>query len=304
MSEEHGRRTRQSLDTGLRVPAARQQPPGGTGVPGARHPLPASQRLAARSVEDLWHEYVAQQRSEPARNALVIHYLPLVRQVADRMRAGLPLRVDVRDLYAEGHIGLIEAVERFQASRDVKFETFAQWRIKGAIRDYLRRQDWLSRSLRDQLKAVERAVVVLEHRLGRTPLDSEIATHLNAENVDPPWSSARVRETLTHYATSHIGSLQDLSPHQASHSAPIGEAANGAPSPADEASNLLQFSEVRTAVADLAERERELIALYFYEELTMAEIGRILRITESRVSQILKKLLISLSARIAEQEAS
>jgi RNA polymerase sigma factor for flagellar operon FliA len=253
--------------------------------------------LAARSVLDLWDDY-ADGRSEAARNALVVHYLPLVRRVADRMLGGLPASVDVQDLYAEGHVGLIEAIERFESSREVKFETFAQWRIKGAIQDYLRRQDWLSRSVRDQLKTVERAVVSLEHSLGRTPSDEEIAAFLSSSVSGPAargeWSAALVRETLSHYTTSHIGSLDDLVPSASG----SGDVADRTETPDEETDARIQLREARAAISELAVRERQLVALYFYEELTLADIGRILGVTESRVSQILKKVLIALAGKL------
>jgi RNA polymerase sigma factor for flagellar operon FliA len=284
------------------------------GVLPASGVLAASEVLAARSVLDLWDDYAAE-RSEEARNALVVHYLPLVRRVADRMLGGLPASVDVQDLYAEGHVGLIEAIERFEASRDVKFETFAQWRIKGSIQDYLRRQDWLSRSVRDQLKTVERAVVSLEHSLGRTPSDEEIAGFLSSSSSAAPvasgssrssgdWSAALVRETLAHYTTSHIGSLDDLVPSGSSSGSGAGsgsgsgDVADRTETPAEETHARMQLSEARSAVAELAVRERQLVALYFYEELTLADIGRILGVTESRVSQILKKVLIALAGKL------
>lgn len=245
-----------------------------------------------RSVDDLWDDYA--ERSDEARNALVVHYLPLVRRVADRMLGGLPASVDVQDLYAEGHVGLIEAIERFEAGREVKFETFAQWRIKGAIQDFLRRQDWLSRSVRDQLKAVQGAVVLLQQRLRRTPSDEEIAAHLR-EADGAGWSATAVRETLAHYTTSHLASLDDLLPHEGSGTA---EVADRTETPAELTDSRIQLREAREALADLAERERQLVALYFYEELTLADIGRIFGVTESRVSQILKKVLIALADKL------
>lgn len=258
--------------------------------------------FTARSVLDLWADYAAA-RSEPARNALVVHYLPLVRRVTDRMLGGLPASVDAQDLYAEGHLGLIEAIERFETGRDVKFETFAQWRIKGAVQDYLRRQDWLSRATRDRLKAVERAIVALEQRLKRTPSDDEVAAQLtrDGDQQAEAWSGAQVREALGHYTTSHLASLDDLAPRPGGDA--YGEVADTGAAPDEETTGRLQQGEARLAVGELGERERQLVALYFYEELTLADIGRILGVTESRVSQILKKVLITLAGKLDEEEA-
>jgi len=246
----------------------------------------------------LWQEYRAG-RDKAVRDRLILTYAPLVKYVAGRLGSGLPAHVDEGDLVSYGLLGLIGAIERYEPDRDIKFETYAIARIRGAIIDELRALDWVPRSVRSRARQIERAIGELEARLGRAPTDEEIAAKVGVtvEELD---------DALTDISRSSIGALDELwsvsaDGDQVSLLDTI-EDTNVA-RPAD----VLDETEMREALADaiarLPEREKLVVTLYYYEELTLREIGEVLGVTESRVSQLHTKAVLRLKSRLAGASA-
>jgi RNA polymerase sigma factor for flagellar operon FliA len=236
-------------------------------------------RSSETDLDEIWLKYKAKGDPE-VRDRLILQYAPLVKYVAGRIRSGLPESVDQADLVSEGVIGLMDAIEKFEPERGLKFQTYAVPRIRGAIIDGLRAVDWVPRSVRDKVRDVERAQVALESRLGRTASDSEIAAELGIPLRELRQIYARV--TFTSLATvDELGVLDQLAP---------------------TASDALEDDETRAAlmrcVRDLAERDRIIVALYYYEGLTLAEIGSVLQVTESRVSQLHTRATLALRAKL------
>jgi RNA polymerase sigma factor for flagellar operon FliA len=251
-------------------------------------------KVKAVELSELWRLYKAE-GDERARERLVVDYSPLVKYIAGRMASGLPSHVEESDLISYGLLGLIGAIERFDPDRDVKFETYALARVKGAIIDELRSLDWVPRSVRARAREVERAHAALEGTLQRAPADEEMAAKLEL-TVDA------FRGVLLEIANSSVLALDDLwtfaDPEGGSHISILDTIKDpGAADPETEA----QASELKDRLADaielLPERERLVIALYYYENLTLREIGEVLDVTESRVSQLHTKAVIGLRSR-------
>jgi RNA polymerase sigma factor for flagellar operon FliA len=250
--------------------------------------------VKAVELRELWRRY-KDDGDEKARERLVVAYSPLVKFIAGRMASGLPSHVEESDLISYGLLGLIGAIERFEPERDIKFETFAVARVKGAIIDELRSLDWVPRSVRSRAREIERAHAALEAKLQRAPTDEEMAEKLEM-TVD------EFRDALLQIANSSVLALDDLwtfaDPEGGSQISVLDTIRDpGAVDPEDEA----QASEVKDRLADaiesLPERERLVIALYYYENLTLREIGEVLGVTESRVSQLHTKAVIGLRSR-------
>jgi RNA polymerase sigma factor FliA len=245
-------------------------------------------------TQSLWLEFRRTQ-DKGLRDRLILTYAPLVKYVAGRLGSGLPAHVDEGDLVSYGLLGLISAIERYDPERDIKFETYAMARIKGAIIDELRALDWVPRSVRSRAREIERAIGELEARLGRAPTDEEIAQKIGI-SVD------ELEESLTDISRSSIAALDELwsatgEGDQVSLLDTIEDTSG--PRPAE----ALDETELREALADaiarLPEREKLVVTLYYYEELTLREIGEVLGVTESRVSQLHTKAVLRLKARLA-----
>jgi RNA polymerase sigma factor FliA len=225
----------------------------------------------------------------------VLAYSPLVKYVAGRMSSGLPAHVEEADLISYGLIGLMNAIERFEPHRDIKFETYAITRVKGAIIDELRALDWVPRSVRARARQIERAHGKLEHRLHRTPTDEEMAQELGI-------TADEFQESLLKISTSTVVALDELWA--------VGDTAGDQVSLLDtlrdpdapDPQKLLDATELRdrlaAAIADLPDREKLVISLYYYENLTLREIGEVLGVTESRVSQLHTKAVLRLRSRL------
>ena len=219
----------------------------------------------------------------------------MVKFIAGRMASGLPSHVEESDLISYGLLGLIGAIERFDLDREIKFETFAVARVKGAIIDELRSLDWVPRSVRARAREVERVHQKLESQLQRSPTDEEMAEALEMSVED-------FRDVLLQIANSSVLALDDLwtfaDPEGGSQISVLDTIQDpAAVDPEAEA----QVSELKDRLADaiesLPERERLVIALYYYENLTLREIGEVLGVTESRVSQLHTKAVIGLRSR-------
>ncbi len=225
-------------------------------------------------------------------------YSPLVKYVAGRMGSGLPAHVEEADLISYGLIGLISAIERFEPAREIKFETYAITRIKGAIIDELRSLDWVPRSVRARAREIERANAKLEHKLQRAPTDEELAGELGITMDELQEALLRISNS-TMVALDELWSVSDSSGDQISLRDTLRDP--DAPDPAQ----ILDATEVKDRLADsiasLPEREKLVIALYYYENLTLREIGEVLGVTESRVSQLHTKAVLRLKSRLQSE---
>jgi len=254
--------------------------------------------VKAIELKDLWRRYKSS-GDEQARERLVVAYSPLVKYVSGRMASGLPAHVEEADLISYGLVGLISSIERFDPRRDIKFETFANARIRGAIIDELRALDWVPRSVRSKAREIERAHQKLEHRLRRTPTDAELAAELEM-------SDQEFREALMQVSSTTLFALDELwgSSDQSGDSISLLDTIQDHDSP--DPASLVDQGEMRERVAGaverLPEREKLVIALYYYENLTLREIGEVLGVTESRVSQLHTKAVLRLRSRIQAED--
>jgi RNA polymerase sigma factor FliA len=229
---------------------------------------------------------------------LVVAYSPLVKYVAGRTAAGLPPHIEEADLISYGMVGLISAIERFDPSREIKFETYAIMRIKGAIIDELRSLDWVPRSVRSRAREVERANAKLEHIFQRAPTDSEIAAELDI-SVEELNESLVAISHASLVALDELWSVSDSSGDQVSLMETIED--SRAPDPAKALDMGDLKDRIAESIARLPEREKLVIALYYYENLTLREIGEVLGVTESRVSQLHTKAILRLRAGMQEE---
>ena len=246
-------------------------------------------------TKGLWQEY---QRSptQGLRDRLILTYAPLVKYVAGRLGSGLPAHVDENDLVSYGLLGLIGAIERYNPDRDVKFETYATTRIKGAIIDELRAMDWVPRSVRARARDIERAIAALEAKLHRAPTDEEIAAHVGL-------TEGELQDALTEISRSSIAALDELWTISSSGGDQVALIDTIEDVDAPDPQSSLAQTEMKEALADsiarLPEREKLVVTLYYYEELTLREIGEVLGVTESRVSQLHTKAILRLKARLS-----
>jgi len=228
-----------------------------------------------------------------------VAYSPLVKYVAGRVLSGLPGHVEEADLISYGLVGLISAIDRFEPERQVKFETYAIPRIRGAIIDELRTLDWVPRSVRARAREIERANVKLEHRLQRAPTDDEIAAELEITLDEFQDSLLRISNSSI-AALDEVWTVSDVTGDEVSLLDTIEDRASPDPARAAGAADLKD--RVAEAVARLPEREKIVIGLYYYENLTLREIGEVLDITESRVSQLHTKAVLRLRSHMPGED--
>lgn len=239
-------------------------------------------RYTLDSAWDAWHV----SKENMAREWLVVHYASLVKFVAGRLAAGLPRSVDTGDLVSAGVFGLMNAIDRFDPEQGAKFETYAIPRIRGAILDGLRSLDWVPRSVRSRSRQIQDAITALEHELGRTPTDDEIAAELKID-------VAELEKWLADVAAGSVGPLD----HVAMDATPAENNAATQPGSAIEEGELRDA--MRTEISKLPEREQAVLVLYYEDGLTLAEIGEALGVTESRISQIHAKAVLQLRSRLS-----
>ena len=253
----------------------------------------------ADETQSLWLEY-RRTGDQGIRDRLILTYAPLVKYVAGRLGSGLPAHVDEGDLVSYGLLGLIGAIERYDPDRDVKFETYAMARIKGSIIDELRAMDWVPRSVRSRAREIERAIAELEAKQGTAPTDEQIAKKVGI-------TVEELEESLAEIARSSIAALDELWTVSGSGGDQIAlidtiEDESG-PDPQAALSETELKEAIGEAIARLPEREKLVVTLYYYEELTLREIGEVLGVTESRVSQLHTKAVLRLKARLAGSPA-
>lgn len=297
-----GLATQVGRPTGGRAPEAGPPP---TRPPAARTASAAAGSTSVGSVgaesaptalEALWRSY-KETGDVRLREQLILHYSPLVKYVAGRVGVGLPANVEQADFVSSGIFGLIDAIEKFDIDRAIKFETYAISRIRGAIIDELRALDWIPRSVRQKAKAVERTYATLEARLCRTPHEPEVAAEMGI-TLD------ELHGIFSQLSLANVVALDELL-H------PAGDGGDrlslmdvledtGADNPVEIAEDRELRRLLATAVNTLPEREKTVVTLYYYEGLTLAEIGQVLGVTESRVSQIHTKSVLQLRAKLSD----
>lgn len=239
-------------------------------------------RYTIDSAWQAWHD----SQEVTAREWLVVHYASLVKFVAGRLAAGLPKSVDTGDLVSAGVFGLMNAIDRFDPAQGNKFETYAIPRVRGAILDSLRSLDWVPRSVRSRSRSVQDAISKLEHELGRTPTDEEIAAELSI-SID------ELEKWLADIAAGSVGPLD----HVAMDNSLAESDTHLEPGRAMEEGELRDA--MRSEISRLPEREQAVLILYYEDGLTLAEIGDALGVTESRISQIHTKAVLQLRSRLS-----
>ncbi len=254
--------------------------------------------VKAIELRELWRRYKAT-ADEKARERLVVAYSPLVKYVSGRMASGLPAHVEESDLISYGLVGLISAIQRFEPEREIKFETYAITRIKGAIIDELRSLDWVPRSVRSRAREIEKANSKLEHKLQRAPSDEEMAFELEMTVEDFQEALLQISNS-TVAALDELWTVSDASGDQVSLLDTLQD--HDAPDPASVMDATDMKDRVADAIARLPEREKLVVALYYYENLTLREIGEVLGVTESRVSQLHTKAVLRLRGRLTEDD--
>jgi RNA polymerase sigma factor FliA len=245
-------------------------------------------------MRDVWSRY-KKTGDEKAREQLVLAYSPLVKFVAGRMSSGLPAHIEEADLISYGLLGLIGAIERFDPAREIKFETFAVSRIKGSIIDELRSLDWVPRSVRAKAREIEATQTKLEHEFGRVPTDQEVAGALDM-SIDDFQESLLQISNSTVVALDELWTVSDSSGDQVSLLDTMRDP--NAVDPARELGVSELKDRLANAISRLPEREKLVIALYYYENLTLREIGEVLGVTESRISQLHTKAVLRLKSRL------
>ncbi len=239
----------------------------------------------------LWQRYTVS-HDAATREQLIQQYAPLVKYVVDRLRISLPPSLERDDLIGYGTIGLIEAIDRFDPSRGVKFESYAALRIRGAILDALRSLDIVPRGARHRARQIEQATRELFATLGRMPSDAEVAAHLGlglSELQQAIQDAACLFLPLNHADEFHELALEEQVADQ------------GAPEPDELAAQSDLTERLAAALEQLSQRDRLILSLYYYEELTMREISQMLGISESRISQILTRVRLQLRALLHER---
>jgi RNA polymerase sigma factor for flagellar operon FliA len=246
-----------------------------------------------KDLSGVWYRY-KNSGDLKARDQLILNYSPLVKYVAGRLASSLPQTVETADLISYGIFGLIDAIEKYDTERAIKFETYAIARIKGAIIDELRAMDWVPRSVRSRAREIEQAYVELENEMKGVPSDADVAQRMGV-------TLKEFQDILTRLSYTSVVSFEELwvgGDRDDSQSA-IGTIRDDT---AEDPVSLFESSEIKEILAQtidrLPEREKTVIALYYYEGLTLKEIGQVLGVTESRVSQLHTKAVLRLRGRL------
>lgn len=250
---------------------------------------------STRDVNAYWEAYKST-GNDAARDALVSTYAPLVKRIAGRLQMGLPPSVEYGDLIGYGMLGLLDAMQKYLPEMGVKFETYATARIRGSILDGLRAHDWAPRSLRQKARRLTQAIAKLERKLGRSATDAEIAADLRM-------SLREFEQVLFELNALALLSLdQPLDSGEESTGSTFVETMSyvGEPGPQAQLEHRELLAELAEAIDHLPERERLILALYYYEELTLKEIGAVLGVTESRICQLHTRALLRLRGHLED----
>lgn len=242
------------------------------------------------NIENLWIKY-SQTKDIDIKKELIENYIGLVKIMAGRMYNYYGSKIEYDDLIGYGTLGLIDSINKFDLSKNIKFETYAQIRIKGAIIDNIRKLDWIPRSLRKKSKDLQNAISILENKLGRSPTNNEIAQQLKIEIEE-------LELLLSDISVFNISSLDDIL--KSNSESPIKDFnLTNKPEDAYEQKEIKKL--LSESINSLAEKEKLVISLYYYEELTYKEIGKVIDLSESRISQIHSKAIIKIKNYLNRQ---
>lgn len=249
--------------------------------------------MTEKELAKMWEQY-AINHSPEIKDKLIIHYASLVKYIAGRLNMYLGQNVEYDDLISYGVFGLIDAIDKFDLTKEVKFETYASLRIRGSIIDHMRKMDWVPRSLRKQQKDMDKAYTELEHKFGRPATDEEMIAHLD---ITPEAFHELIDK-------SSISTLTSLEQHieQGQSSEGLGLVSKPEESPEAHVELLEIQDMLKDAIDKLPERERKVVTLYYYEELTLKEISAIMGVSESRISQIHTKGISRLRGKLNQEE--
>jgi RNA polymerase sigma factor for flagellar operon FliA len=249
------------------------------------------------AVATLWREY-KDTKGEKLRERLILHYSPLVKYVAGRVGVGLPSNIEQADLVSYGIFGLIDAIEKFDLERAIKFETYAISRIKGAIIDELRSIDWIPRSVRYKAREVEKAYASLEAKLHRSPTEAEVAAELGIKLEE-------LHAIFSQVSFVNVVALDELLTAGGEKGDKMSLVDTLEDTKAEDPVAAFETEETKfllaKAINTLPEREKIVVTLYYYEGLTLAEIGQVLGVTESRICQMHTKAVLQLRGKLADQ---
>jgi RNA polymerase sigma factor for flagellar operon FliA len=249
--------------------------------------------MEEKKEEELWIQY-RRKKDPQIREAFIKQYAPLVKYVAGKVAVGMPHNVEFDDLVGFGVFGLLDAIDKFDPEKNVKFKTYAVTRIRGAIFDELRSIDWVPRSVRQKTREVEEAIGSLEAQLGRTASDQEIARSLGL-------NESEYHKTMQKISSTSILSLNDVwFSGDENDKVSIGDSIESPSSLNPDV--IVEKEEIRRVIVDaineLPDKEKKILVLYYYEDLTLKEIGQVLEVTESRVSQLHTKAILRLRSKL------
>ena len=256
---------------------------------------PAGKVSTDPDVVVLWRAYKTE-RDPAARERLILQYSPLVKYVAGRVSVGLPASIEHGDLVSYGMFGLIDAIEKFDLDKGVKFETYAIARIKGAIIDELRSIDWIPRSVRAKARDVEKALAALELRLRRTPTEQELADELNVSVRD-------LRQMLTQVSLVSVVALDESFTSEDNDRQSLVDTLQDPKAADPQASyeDVEMRALLASAINRMSEREKTVLVLYYFEGMTLNQIGQVLGVTESRVCQMHTKAVLGLRTKMTDR---
>ena len=238
-------------------------------------------------VEEI--EITAENREE-----VIIRYSPMIKYVANRIAMRLPPHIEVDDLISVGVLGLMDAISKYDSSRGAKFKTYAEFRVRGAILDELRAMDWVPRSIRQKASSVDKVVQSLQVKLSRSPEDQEVAKEMGI-SLEQFHTTLNETKSIPVFSLDDLGIAKDSGEQQSLLDCLAGKA-DADPQTQIRLTELKEI--IAKAIDTLPEKERLMVSLYYYEELTMKEIGAVLEITESRVSQIHSKAVYRLRTKL------
>ncbi len=242
------------------------------------------------NIENLWVKYT-ETKDKELKKDLIEYYIGLVKIVAGRMYNFYGSKIEYDDLLGYGVLGLIDSIDKFDITKNIKFETYAQIRIKGAIIDNIRKLDWIPRSLRKKSKDVQNSISILENKLGRNPRNEEIANHMKI-------SLNELELLLSDISTFNVSSLEEVLLSMGDFSYEI-QQDTGTPEEVYVEKEIKELLSI--AIDKLNKNERLVISLYYYEELTYKEIGHVMELSESRISQIHSKAILKIKNSLEKE---
>lgn len=270
-----------------------QRPPAQARAATARNPQSAADQ---EELDALWREF-KETESPVARDKLIVHYSPLVKYVAGRVSTGLPANIEQADLVSYGIFGLMDAIGKFELGRNIKFETYAINRIKGAIIDELRAIDWVPRSVRFKAREVEKTLSRLEAELKRTPTDKEVSAAMGISVAD----LRGIYNQLSFVSLVALDELMSVGGEKGDRLSLIDTLEDTSAESPETAFDAKEMKDIlAAAINKLSEREKMVVTLYYFEGLTLAQIGEVLGVTESRICQMHTKAVLQLRSRLNE----